>query len=311
MSPTSQKKTAGRARHALPAPGRRTSPGQPSFGIALGGGGARGLCHALMLEAFDELGIRPVVIAGTSIGALMGSAYASGMSGAEMIAHCRELFQTRTELVKRLLGRLNVNGGLAGMLNGSPFPVFSGEGILEALLPDTIAPTFEDLEIPFLAVTADFYTQSPRILSEGPLITAVAASCALPGLLKPIETGGRVLIDGGFVNPLPFDLLKGAADIIAAVDVSAGPQRHGKRLPTLVETVLGSTQIALATLVREKLKAGAPDILIRPKVGHFRVLDFYRLDEILAAAEPAKDEFKRACETAVAQCEKLAQGETG
>lgn len=309
MTTTSRKKLSGAGQPILLPPKRREPPTQPSFGIALGGGGARGLCHAMMLEAFDELGIRPAIIAGTSIGALMGAAYASGMSGADIAAHCRELFVKRTALIKRLLQRVSVNGSLAAIFNGAAFPVFSGERILEALLPEDMPPTFEELNIPFLAVTTNFYTQNPCILSDGRLITAIAASCALPGILTPIEHGGRVLVDGGFVNPLPFDLLKGEADIIAAVDVSAGPQPGRRRLPSLIDSMVGSTQIALASLVREKLKACAPDILIRPKVGHFRVLDFYRLEDIFAAAAPAKDEFKRGCEKAIAQREKLASGE--
>ncbi len=309
MTPSSHKKAASDPSRALTPHGRLTAPSHPTFGIALGGGGARGLCHAQMLEALDELGIRPAVVAGTSIGALMGAAYASGMSGADITAYCRELFQKRTEVIRRLLSRMNVNSSLAAMLNGSTIPVLSGERILEALLPETIPATFEELRMPFLAVTTDFYTQSPCILSEGRLVTAIAASCALPGLLKPIELQGRVLIDGGFVNPLPFDVMKGEADIIAAVDVSTGPQQGRRRLPSLIETIVGSTQIALSTLVREKLKAGAPDILIRPRVAHFRVLDFYRLNDIFAAAAPAKDEFKRAREKAVARREKRTQRE--
>lgn len=309
MTPTSHMRTAGGARHALLPHRRQTASAHPSFAIALGGGGARGLCHAQMLEALDELGIRPAVVAGTSIGALMGAAYASGMSGADITAYCRELFQKRTEIARRLISRMNVNTSLASMLNGSAIPLLSGERILEALLPETIPATFEDLQIPFLAVTTDFYTQSPCILSEGRLVAAIAASCALPGLLKPIELQGRVLIDGGFVNPLPFDVMKGEADIIAAVDVSTGPQQGRRRLPSLIETIVGSTQIALSTLVREKLKAGAPDILIRPRVAHFRVLDFYRLNDIFAAAAPAKDKFKRACEKAVAGYERRAHPE--
>jgi len=310
MTPSKLKKTTADAVHGLPAPtahhAQARGGAHPTFGVALGGGGARGLCHALMLEALDELGIRPSIIAGTSIGALIGAVYASGLGGADIVAYCRELFQKRTQIVKHLLLRVNVNGGFAGVLNGSAIPIFAGERILEALLPESLPATFEALQIPFLAVTTDFFSQSPCIVSEGRLITAIAASCALPGILKPIEINGRVLIDGGFVNPLPFDLLKGHANIIAAVDVSAGPQQSRRRLPSLIETVVGSTQIALATLVREKLKAGAPEILIRPQVGHFRVLDFYRIDEIFAAAQSAKDEFKRACEKAVAHHEKLA-----
>jgi NTE family protein len=310
MSPAKPRKStaiAGPKRSGLPTPPTGPRGGGPSFALALGGGGARGLAHALMLEALDELGIRPRIIAGTSIGALMGAVYASGMSGADIREYCGELFHKRTALVKRLFSRMSgVGGGLSGLLNGAMIPVFAGEHVLEALLPRTLPATFEGLQIPFLAVTTDFYTHNQYIVSEGPLIPAIAASAALPGVLKPVEIDGRILVDGGFVNPLPFDVFKGDADITAAIDVSAGPLRSSKRCPSLMEAMIGSPQIALATIIREKLKTSAPDILIRPHVGHFKVLDFFKFEEIFTASEASKDEFKRACEKAVARHEKTA-----
>jgi NTE family protein len=302
MSPAKFKKCETGAEQSLPAatahPSRKPAAdgSHPSFGLALGGGGARGLCHALMLEALDELGIRPALIAGTSIGALMGAAYASGMSGAEIQEYIRDLFQNRTQLVTRLFSQVN-RRGVSQLFKGSALPL-SGERILKALLPETIPATFEELKIPFIAVTTDFFTQDQHAVSEGPLIPAIAASAALPGILKPIDIG-RILVDGGFVNPLPFDLLKDRVDVVAAIDVSAEPRQTDQRLPALLETVIGSLHIALATIVREKLRSGAPDILIRPDVGQFRVLEFYKFEEIFAASRPAKDEFKRACEKAL------------
>jgi NTE family protein len=112
-------------------------------------------------------------------------------------------------------------------------------------------------------------------------------------LLKPVQIGHRVLIDGGFVNPLPFDVLRGSADVIAAVDLTGAPH-HGKGgSPSVMETIIGSAQITLNSIVREKLKSGAPDVLARPRVSHYRVLDFYKLKEMLEDAAPAKEEFKR------------------
>lgn len=272
----------------------------PTLGLALGGGGARGFAHVPILEAIDELGLSPRIVAGTSIGALIGAAYASGMSGAAIRAYCEELFDRRTEIIKRLFARRN--GGLTALwtqTSGNRSSAFSGEGILEALLPDTLPKSFEALKIPFLAVTTDFYEQTQHVLSAGPLIPAIAASSALPGLIRPIELDGRILVDGGFVNPVPFDLLKGEADIIAAIDVSAGPQQARGKAPSLIDAIIGSNQIAMRSVMREKLKTSAPDILIRPAIGHFRVLDFYKIDEIFAASQAAKDNFKRACEAAL------------
>lgn len=284
--PTAQKPKAKRQKRAA-----------PRFGLALGGGGARGFAHVAILEALDELGIVPHVIAGTSIGALIGAAYASGMTGAEIRKYCQDLFNGRTEILKRLFSHWNGESGpFSRSGNGS---LFSAESILKALLPETLPDNFEALKIPFLSVTTDFYEQNQYVLDKGALIPAIAASSALPGVLRPIELDGHVLIDGGFVNPVPFDLLEGHPDITAAIDVSAGPQQSRGKIPSLMEAIIGSNQITLRSVLREKLKASAPDILIRPEIGQFRVLDFYKIDQIFAAAEPAKDEFKRACERAL------------
>lgn len=273
--------------------------GEPRFGLALGGGGARGFAHVPMLEALDELGIAPVAIAGTSIGSLIGAGYAAGMSGAEIRAHCEELFQRRTEVVKRLFSHWNDTLSLFGGNGAGLGSAFSGENILKALMPASLPETFEKLKIPLMAVTTDYYAQSQYVIEQGALIPAIAASSALPGVLRPIEMDERILIDGGFVNPVPFDLVMRRCDLSAAIDVTAGAQQSRGKVPTLIEAIIGSNQITLRSVMREKLKASAPDILIRPEIGRFRVLDFYKIDEIFAAAEPSKDEFKRACEKAL------------
>jgi NTE family protein len=266
----------------------------PSLGLALGGGGARGFAHILILEALDELGIRPRAIAGTSIGALMGAAYASGMSGAEIRAHCSDLFQKRTDLIKRFLARWD---GRLGEIWGSVRPPISAaDRLLKTLLPHELPETFEALQIPLIVVATDFYAQEQTIITEGPLLPALTASAALPTLMRPVKIDQRLLIDGGFVNPLPFDLINGGADIIAAVDVSAGTQETRGKRPTFIETLIGSMQISLRAIIHEKLRAGAPDILIRPNVGPYRVLDFFKFEEILANCADCKDEFKRAIE---------------
>jgi NTE family protein len=311
MSPKESEKggaSSAFTRSGLPVSTQQAEPrgDMPSFAIALGGGGARGLAHIPMLEALDELGIRPRIIAGTSIGALMGAAYASGMSGADMRAYYVELFSKRIAVIKRLFSRLSGEGNsFSGLLSNTinaAMPFFPGERVLEALLPPELPATFEGLKIPFLAVTTDFYMQTQYVISSGPLIPAIAASAALPGVLRPVELEGRVLVDGGFVNPLPFDVFKGDANVTAAIDVSPGPSRgkeRKKQFPSLMEVIIGSPLIALNTIIREKLKANAPDILIRPHIGQYNVLDFFKFEEIFANSEAAKTEFKRACEKAI------------
>ncbi len=256
------------------------------IGLALGGGGARGLAHIAVLEAFDELGVKPAMIAGTSIGALIGAAYASGMHARDIRDYCKAAFARRSALLRHLYFRWR--GRVWDYWRpGSP-ALFKSERIFELILPADLPKTFESLEIPFRTVAADFFTQSEYVSASGPLLPALAASSALPALLTPVKLDGRILIDGGFVNPLPFDLLAPHTDFAIAVDVSGGASEFKDSFPRPIETLLGAQQVALRSIINAKLRSAAPDLLIRPAVGQFRVLDFRRMDEILAASAEAK-----------------------
>ena len=266
-----------------------------TIGLALGGGAARGLAHVLMLEALDEMGLKPVAMAGTSMGAIVGASYAAGLSAAEIRAHFEQLFDSRSGPFKRLQERWP--GSLFKLWNPLTPALVDGEALFQIMLPDGVPETFEQLKVPLSIVATDFYSQDQVVLTSGRLIPAVAASSALPALITPVEIDGRVLIDGGYVNPTPFDLLRAKAAITIGVDVTgATGRRAGTRLPNSMETWVGAMQITFRTVVREKLRNQAPDIMIRPSVGGYGALDFYKFREILAAAEPAKDELKRALE---------------
>jgi len=261
-----------------------------NIGLALGGGGARGLAHILVLEAFDELGVRPDIIAGTSIGAILGAAYCSGMSGADIREYCISLFSNRTRVIRRILG--DKNGKLFALWTPRRPAMFDPVVLLRALMPGQVDCDFDELQIPLKVMATDFYRQSEFIIDSGEVMTGIAASAALPGLLKPVEIGGRILIDGGFVNPLPFDMLPDQCDFTVAIDVSTGPEEGGTEMPSALEAVLGSTQITINSILTAKLKAGAPDLLIRPKVRQYRVLDFFKMDEILDDCQTVHDEVK-------------------
>ena len=254
-------------------------------GLALGGGGARGLAHIAILEAFDEAGVKPAMIAGTSIGALIGAAYASGMPAIEIRRYCEAAFGRRSAIIRHVYSRCR--GRIWDIWRPWAPALFKSERILDLVLPPGLPKTFEGLKIPFMSVATDFSTQSEHVSGAGPLLPALAASAALPALLTPVKLDGRVLIDGGFVNPLPFDLITGA-DSVMAVDVSGGTQDLKGELPRPIETLLGAQQIALRSIINAKLKLSVPDCLLRPGVGHFATLDFMRMDEILASAVEAK-----------------------
>ena len=120
----------------------------------------------------------------------------------------------------------------------------------------------------------------------------IAEPRLFPGLIKPVESEGRVLVDGGAVNPLPYDLLFEAADVVIAVDVTFGGSRE-RRIPPPFNAMFGAAQIMQGAITAQKLKLRAPDVLVRPPVEQFRVLDFFRAAQILRASDPAKEEIKR------------------
>ena len=266
---------------------------QPTIALALGGGGARGLAHILVLEAFDEMGLRPKIIAGVSIGAIFGAAYASGLSGKEIRAHAREVFKKRFDLVRDLFSaRVRVERRLWSPLSiGSAF--LAPDKLLDIILPTRIARDFAHLDIPLKIVASDFYAQDPVIFSSGPLRQAIAASIALPVIFEPVLVEGRVLIDGGLVNPLPFDIIAGEADLTVAIDVSGAPMpRVGRKKPKAWEALFSSSLIFERTIIKEKLRSRQPDVYIDAGTSRYQVLDFLKIDEILAAAAPAKERFK-------------------
>jgi NTE family protein len=264
---------------------------EPSVAIALGAGGARGLAHIPVLEALDELGVRPTAIAGTSIGALIGAGYAAGISGRDIRHTVTGLLRNQSEVMRRIMA-VRV-GRVTDILSiGHPMLV-DAEGVVEQFLPPEIPTDFERLKIPFLAVATDFWKREEVVYRSGELRPAIAASIAVPGLMRPVERDGRILIDGGTVNPLPFDLLRGAAEFIIAVDVTGGPVEDEDRMPAPFEALFSSFAVMAHAIATEKLKSGAPDIVLRPNVGAFGLLDFFRTAPILRASDAIKEEVKR------------------
>ncbi len=269
----------------------------PSFGLALGGGGARGIAHIHVIEVLDELGLRPSVIAGTSIGAIYGAAYASGISGKEIRDYTLDLLKSKSSVMKRIYQKKPEN--LSDFFNPFTPSVFHAEAALEMILSDNVADRFSQTLIPFKAIATDFYAQKEAVLESGEIVPAIAASACLPVLLQPVMIGGKPHVDGGFVNPLPFEHIRGGVDFTIAVDVNGQPRPPRKSdtdIPGVMEVSMGVTQIVMGSLVREKLKSSRPDILLSPKVGEFLVMDFFRAREILVASSPIRDQLKRELE---------------
>jgi NTE family protein len=263
-----------------------------SFALALGGGGARGLAHIAVLEALDEIGRRPAAIAGTSVGALIGAAYAAGMSGKEIRRFVIRLAHDRAEVFRRLIAtRAGTFANLVSLGFGSATLV-DPEKFCEQFLPEKVPHDFGELEIPLIIIATDLYRREQAVFSSGALKPALAASIALPAVMRPVVLADRILIDGGATNPLPFEELRGRADVVVAVDISGAPTDQRRDIPNPLECMLATVLVMANAITSEKVKRGAPDLIVRPNVGAFRALDFLQASAILRASEPVKAELK-------------------
>lgn len=267
------------------------------IGIALGGGGVRGLAHALALEAVDEAGVNPSVISGTSIGGIIGALYASGESGREIRERLEhhfvssedqigDLYEKRESLLQWLQA-VRPSWDNSGLISANRF--------LDYLLPDLKDRRFADLEIPLRVVATDFHRGDPVVFGQGNLSPALQASMSIPGVFVPVKDGGRLLVDGGVVNNLPYDLLPDDCDIKIAIDIV--PVRDWndgeEKDPGLVEMTLGAFDIMLKRITTEKLEHSPPDIYVPFEFHGIRALDFRKVDQVWEQCASAIDEMKQ------------------
>jgi NTE family protein len=268
---------------------------QPTFALALGGGGARGIAHIHILEVLDEMGIKPVHVSGSSIGAIMGAAYASGMSGKDIKNYTIKVMANRVEVMNRLwkLRPAGIGGFLSNGLKLIPLDI---EKVNQAFLPEQIPARFEDLKIPFTATGTDFFGQHVVNMHTGDLRSALSASAAIPGLFKPVRRDGRILVDGGICDPVPFETLIGKADYVIAIDVVGSPDGDTDKMPGTIDSLFGASQLMMQSIISMKLAKDHPAILLRPSVNRFKVLDFLKAQKILEATASVRGELRHAIE---------------
>lgn len=265
----------------------------PGFGVALGGGGANGLAHVPLLETLDEMGLRPSLIAGSSIGAVIGALYASGMSGREIRQLVTEFFLSSedrsgdgllSEQARKLWEMVEVEFGNGGLL--------SGESLISFLFERLETRRFEELSIPLIVTAADLWDREEVVFDTGPLLPAVQASMALPGVFEPVLHEDRVLVDGGAVNPVPFDLLFDRCGIVIAIDVSGVRTRAEDGGADYFETIFNSVKVMQQAIVDAKLQQRRPDIYLAPRIVDVRALEFYRADEVFEMSRSAAAQLK-------------------
>lgn len=262
------------------------------FGIALGGGGARGLAHIVMLEVLDELDIKPHAMAGTSIGAVIGVLYAGGLSGTEIREEIKNLTSLPESFEKafkerRLFGWLDFID-----LEFGRNSVFKTDKFIDQIEEAIGVSQLEELEIPLKVVATDFWNHKEVVLDTGPIEEAVSASFAIPGIFKPIVRDGQVLVDGGIVNPVPYDLLVGDCDVVIAIDVITPRKPRGELMPSYTDSIFNTFQIAAKTIVNQKLRHQPPTIYIEPKIDDVLALEFHKVSKIFAQAEPARKQLE-------------------
>jgi len=241
---------------------------RPGVGLALGGGFARGFAHLGVLKVFQQYDIRVSHIAGSSVGSILGAAYASGAPLERIVEACRTL--RFRDIARWRVSRLGLasNQRLAALMER----VF---GFCQ----------FEDLKIPLAVVATDLSNGEPVLFTQGNLVDAIRASCAFPGLFEPVQIGTRCLADGGLVAPVPTH----AARILGAqvvIGVSVGMQDGHRGAPTNIFQVV-SRAVSAAQKHQLEVWERHADLVLRPDVQFLAWDDFARADEAIEAGAAA------------------------
>lgn len=274
----------------------------PVIGLALGSGSARGWAHIGIIQALEEMGMRPSVVAGTSIGALVGAVYVSGQLD-DFAAWVRKL--TPRDVFN--LMDIKFAGG-----------VVKGEKLFGFFQDGYRNPNIEDLEQRYASVATEMKSGRERWFTRGPILPAARASCAIPGVFSPVKIEGRWMLDGGLVNPVPVSTARAlGADVVIAVNLNAQLVRaHLSRAsreqarrqaesrgdsgfleralayfsssqdsdddPGLFDVIANSVNIMQDRVTRSRMAGDPPEITLNPLLPDFAFMDFHRADEAIA-----------------------------
>jgi len=262
-------------------------------GLALSGGGARGLAHIGVLKVLEKAGVPISMVAGTSMGGLVAAAYAAGFTIAEM-----EDRALRFSHLRELMKLIDLTPQRRGLLEGQKVRNYIKDWLGERL-------TFADLLMPTTLTAVDLVSGNEILLSSGPILPAVFATIAIPGIFKPVIESGQLLVDGGVLDNLPvMPVQKMGANFVIAVDVHLYPQNyrhvnHPSRrhhwpipLPEFFNDFYLSELIMIGELTRHNLEVAKPDIIIEPEIPPeiSMLFGFHRAEEIIHAGEVAARE---------------------
>lgn len=301
------------------SPALAAESARPRVGLVLSGGGARGAAHVGVLKVLEEMRVPIDAIAGTSMGAVVGGLYASGLSAQEIetlisSVNWQDAFQDRPPRAELGYRRKQddrnflVSYALGVRKEGFVLPrgLVQGQKLEQVLrnaaLPVAEVQDFDLLPIPFRAVATDLETGEAVLMRSGDLVTAMRASISAPGVFSPAPRDGRLLVDGGLVENLPIDAARQMdVDVLIVVDVSF-PLYSREELTSPLEV----TNQAFAIMIRsrtleQRAKLKSTDIVIDPPLGRFGSADFTRVPQALRAGEQAARDAPRLAELALSQ----------
>jgi NTE family protein len=271
------------------------------LGIALGSGSARGWAHIGVLRALAEIGIKPDIVCGTSIGAFVGAAYADG----------------DLERLEGWVRTLNWQEVVSFFDVGARGGLIKGDKLMGFFARHFVDRDVEQLPVPFACVATDLTSGREVWLREGSVVDAVRASIALPGLFSPLARDDRLLVDGGLVNPVPVSLARAlGADLVIAVDLGSdvvgrrfkpaeeAPVNWRQRFaqffgapgaahvaggegPSLLDVVAGSINIMQVRIARSRLAGEPADVLLSPRLAHVGLFDYHRGEEAIEEGREA------------------------
>ena len=309
---------------AVPVPQKR----KPRIGLALGSGVARGWAGIGVLRRLQAAGIEPDVVSGTSIGAVVGGSYLAGK-----LDELEEFARSLTP--RRIFSMLDLRIGGSGLIGG--------EKLASQLTQHFGDLMIESLSRPFVAVATELSTGHEIWLTRGRLIDALRASYALPGVFEPVKTGGRWMVDGALVNPVPVSACQAhGVDVIIAVNFAVDSHRHstvmqgqhagpteracdvaadddfkskvGRRMlasffgghdgrPGVTGVMMEAFNIIQERIMRSRLAGDPPDVMIAPKLADFSLVDFHRADELIKRGAEAADRMMADIEAVLLQAE--------
>lgn len=276
-------------------------PSAPVIGLALGSGSARGWAHIGVLQALEAMGIRPQVVCGTSIGALVGAVYVSG----QLDAFAEWVQKLTARDVLRFMD-FSFSGGMV-----------KGEALFGFFEEQHRNPDIQALAQRYASVATEMSSGREIWITEGPILPAARASCALPGLFSPVQFNDRWMLDGGLVNPVPVSTCRAlGADFVIAVNLNAqlvgqhfsrssadaesapGPDKaergwwnrvrdylssgEGEGAPRFFDVIASSVNIMQDRITRSRMAGDPPDLTLVPQLADFALMDFHRAEEAIA-----------------------------